>query len=131
MGEFNVFLPVEFSNFGPLSGDYDTVSSYGRRRRRREVGSRQNSQVKVASVIFINDSFKKSGDNATDKHTDADHFTSSLDWAADSSCDIKGSSILQDHKPQFFSFFDKVIHQAFFNTSLEPGRVSKLRELEV
>ena len=108
-------MPLKFSNFGTLSGDYDTVSSYGRRRRRREVGSRQNSQVKVASVIFINDSFKKSGDNATDKPTDAaDHFTSSLDWAADSSCDIKGSSILQDHKPQFFSFFDKVIHQAFF-----------------
>ena len=116
MGEFNVFLSLEFSNFGPLSGDYDTVSSYGRRRRRRrEVGSRQNSQVKVASVIFINDSFKKSGDNATDKHTDADHFTSSLDWAADSSCDIKGSSILQDHKPQFFSFFDKVIIVPSYN----------------
>ena len=115
MGEFNVFLPVEFSNFGPLSGDYDTVSSYGRRRRRREVGSRQNSQVKVASVIFINDSFKKSGDNATDKPTDADHFTSSLDWAADSSCDIKGSSILQDHKPQFFSFFDKVMIVPSYN----------------
>ena len=81
-----------------LTGDIRTLSSYGKRRKRREV-SDTKGQVKVASVIFINDRFK-----GQPSPKQGNSFTSSLDWAAaEAACDLAGNQGAKSN-----GFFDEV-----------------------